>query len=230
VRLALAFLRHLVAVSCTIGTPREGPVISDSFVQNPRPVIDGAEEQPPAGSSLAGRTRWRPPNGRDLLAGVAVLAVLYAVLIVFTSDAAPPPRGGDAEALPRPVAPDPRPAPVDWSDVPVATRVTELGPALARPVADGLASVREKLARCVALDRRRRQAAPAPEVTTSASAELVLSLVAHAGAVQVEAVEVRSPGASPGLVGCARRLLAGEAFPAPGAVPGRRYRLAHVLE
>jgi hypothetical protein len=119
---------------------------------------------------------------------------------------------------------------VAWSDVPVATRVTELGPALARPVADGLADVRPKLARCVAVDRRRREVPAAPADAAPGPAELVLSLAAHAGAVQVEAVEVRSPGAFPGLVDCARRLLAGEAFPAPSAVPGRRYRLALALE
>jgi len=159
-----------------------------------------------------------------------VLAVLYAVLVVFTSDAAPPRQDGDPQALPRSGASDARPAPIPWPEVPVATRVTELGPSVARPVADGLSGARDKLARCVAVDRRRREADPAPAAAPSAPAEIVLSLAAHAGAVQVEAVEVRNPGPSPQLVACARRLLAGEAFEAPGVVPGRRYRLAYVLE
>jgi hypothetical protein len=212
-----------------MGAPREGSVISDTIVQNPKPASDGAEQRMPEGPSLRDRIGRRPPSGRDLLAGVAVLAVLYAILIVFTSDAAPPHPGGAPQALPRPGAPEARP-PVAWSDVPVATRVTELGPALARPVADGLADLRPKLARCVAVDHQRRELAPTPVAAPPAPAELVLSLAARAGAVHVEAIEVRSPGASPGLVDCAQRLLAGAAFPAPGAVPGRRYRLAHTLE
>jgi hypothetical protein len=208
----------------------EGAVIPSTITQSVKTTTEAAEERATAGASLRDRLIRRPPNGRDLLAGVAVLAVLYAVLVVFTSDAAPSRQDGDPQALPRSGASDARPAPIPWPEVPVATRVTELGPSVARPVADGLSDARDKLARCVAVDRRRREADPAPAAAPSAPAEIVLSLAAHAGAVQVEAVEVRNPGPSPELVACARRLLGGAAFPAPGAVPGRRYRLAHVLE
>jgi hypothetical protein len=207
-----------------------GVVIDETRIHGPRRESGG--DLPPS-RPRRDHISWRPPNGRDLLAGVAVLAVLYAILVVFTSDAAPARREGSAEALPRPrtASPDVRSSPPPWSEVPIATRVTELGPALARPVTEGLSASRAKLARCAALDPRRRdQGDYDPEATPLAPPEIILSLAARAGAIHVEAVEVRSAGETPELVDCARRLLAGAAYPAPEAVPGRRYRLVQILE
>ncbi len=208
-------------------------VISDTMAQTPSPGGAGEERGAPAGAppGAASRLRWEAaPNGRDLLAGITVLAVLVAILVVFTSDAAPHSREGSAEPLLRRAAatePAARPAPA-WSQVPVAAAAVDLGPGVAEPVGVGLAAARDKLARCAALDRRRRDRAAAP--APSPPAEIVLDLAARAGAVHVVGVEVTSPGGSPELVDCARRLLTGDAFAAPQSVPGRRYRLAHVLE
>lgn len=188
----------------------------------PTPAPEGA-------IASAGTLRWSPPRGRDLLAGVAVLSVLFAILVVFSSDrGADEPRPGSAQPLARAVpAAATAPAVPDWSAVPVALRAEELG-SLSRPVVLGLAAARKRIDRCVAVERRR--ASPPADVASGAGpAELVLSLAARSAAVHVDGVEVRSPGASAELADCARRHLDGDAFPAAEAVPGRRHRLLVTL-
>lgn len=176
-----------------------------------------------------GRPPWSAPRGRDLLAGVAVLSVLLAILVVVSRNGAPahPPHTGvtTAEALPRGKVPRAVAVPApDWPEVPVATSVAELGPALAQPVTEGLAAARARIARCVAVEQRRAPPADRDDRAADA-AELVLRLSGRSGALHVDGVEQRSPGASPLLADCALRHLDGDAFPAPDAVPGRRHRL-----
>lgn len=183
-----------------------------------------------------GRPPWSAPRGRDLLAGVAVLSVLLAILVVVSRDGAPshPPHPGSAQPLPyggpgqaragRTAAAPPAAAP-DWPDVPVATSPTELGPALSGPIADGLAAARARIDRCVAVELRRAPASAHERAAGAGAAELVLRLTGRSGAIHVVGVEQRSPGASPVLADCARRHLDGDAFPAPDTVPGRRHRL-----
>jgi hypothetical protein len=184
----------------------------------PSPAVDAPARDIPL------RIAWSPPRGRDLLAGVAVLAVLVSILVVFTADVPAAPRTGGAEPFARAATAPAATAPAAWDDVPVALVPAALGPALAAPVGDGLADARGRVARCVALERRRagRSAAePAGE-----PARLVLRLAPRSGAVEVEGIEVRSPGSSPERLACARRHLDGDAMPAESAVPGRRHRLA----
>lgn len=184
-----------------------------------------------------GRPPWSAPRGRDLLAGVAVLSVLLAILVVVsregapshpphTGSALPPPHGGPAQARTgRGAATAPAAATPDWPDVPVTTSVAELGPALSRPVADGLAAARARIDRCVAVEQRRAPGALQERPAGAGATELVLRLSGRSGAIHVVGVEQRSPGASAVLADCARRHLDGDAFPAPDTVPGRRHRL-----
>lgn len=214
----------------------------------PRPRVEGDPTRTPI-PELAGyhpgRPPWSAPKGRDLLAGVSVLAVLAAILVVMARDVEPrrlPP--GSAQAFPRAnLAATAAGAVPAWTDVPVATSVVELGPALSQPVASGLSAARARIERCVAVERRRaRDADPSPDLRRSAergpgrdggdraaAAELILHLSPRSGAVHVDGVEPRAVGASALLADCARRHLDGDAFPASGAVAGRRYRLLVVL-
>jgi hypothetical protein len=155
-----------------------------------------------------------------------VLFVLVAILVVMSRNGRPDERPpGAAQAFLRAaVAQATTVSAPAWADIPVATSVVELGPALAQPVADGLADARARISRCVAVELRRRSAAR-PESGESGPAELVLDLAPRAGAVHVVGVEVAAMGASEVLADCARRHLDGDAFPASAAVPGRRHRL-----
>ena len=175
---------------------------------------DGPDHEPPREPL---RDPWTPPSGPDLLAGVAVVAVLVAILVVFTHD---------VPWAPRPAAADPAPwtppvrtqAPPAWPDVPVSGNLADLGPALAKAVGTKLAVARSKIARCVA-DAGADASAAGPE------AEVVLRLAPRSAALHVEAVEVSDAGTPSELLECARRVLDGDAIPAPGVVPGRRYRV-----
>lgn len=179
----------------------------------------------------SGRPPWSAPRGRDLLAGVAILSVLLAILVVFTRDAADahaPPfsaeplgRAGAAAAVPAAVP--------DWTDVPLATSVDALGPSLSGRVATGLAEARARIARCLAVERRVRPS-PDADAADRGPTELVLRLSARSGAVHVVGVEPGSAGGAAVLADCARRHLDGDTFPAAEAVPGRRHRLLVSLE
>jgi hypothetical protein len=174
-----------------------------------------------------GRPPWSAPNGRDLLASVAILFVLLAVLVVLSKDGEPIQyRTGAAQPLSTAglVSVTMGAAP-DWAEVPVATSVVELGPGLAQPVADGIAAARDRIERCIAVERRRSPGADGARGRSAEGAELVLQLAPRAGAVHVVGVEERTPGRSELLADCARRHLDGDAFPSSSAVPGRRYRL-----
>jgi hypothetical protein len=153
--------------------------------------------------------------------------VLVAVMVVAARDGETEPTSGSAQPLPR-AGSESAAAVVlpEWTDVPVATSASELGPALSRAATDGLAAARARIARCVAVERRR---ATAPEPAAAAQAELVLRLAPRSGAVHVVGVEPGAPGAPELLADCARRQLDGDTFPAPDAVPGRRHRLRVTL-
>jgi hypothetical protein len=176
-----------------------------------------------------GRPPWSAPKGRDLLAGVAVLFVLLAVLVVMNRDGGtiePPP--GSALALPRAASAAATSAALpEWTDVPVATSVVELGPNLSQAVADGLVAARARIERCVVVERRRAPAAARED--GAGPIELVLRLAPRSGAVHVVGVEPQSTDGSAVLADCARRHLDGDAFPAPAAAAGRRHRLLVTL-
>lgn len=166
-----------------------------------------------------------------------MLSVLVAILVVFSRND-PPTRYGSALAFARGgVAAAATSTAPDWTEVPVAASVDELGPALSQPVADGLAAARARIARCVGIERRRRalatradEAPAATPETGEGPAELVLRLAARSGAVHVVGVEVRAVGAAPEVADCARRHLDDDTFPAEGTVPGRRQRLLVSVE
>jgi hypothetical protein len=189
------------------------------------PVLAGADPDDQSVRATA-RDPWSAPRGRDLLAGVAVLAVLVATLVAFRSDFPPARRSGAPESLAFKTS-DPAPPPAPWSEVPILRSVSELPPDLVGPVAEGLAQARSRIDRCVALERR-RGARPAPRGPAS-PAELELRLAAHAGGLQVEGLEVTAPGDAPEVVSCARRMLDGEILTASAAIPGWRQRLAVTL-
>jgi hypothetical protein len=199
--------------------PEQGSDVEEP-TRTPPPEL--AEVQP-------GRPPWSAPRGRDLLAGVAVLFVLVAILVVFERDADPPSRSAQALARASVAATATAPVP-DWTDVPLATSLDALGPSLSASVAGGLAEARARIARCVAVERRVRPS-PAPDPAGGRGpAELVLRLSPRSGAVHVVGVELRSAGGSAVLADCARRHLDGDTFPAEEAVPGRRHRLLVALE
>ena len=133
-----------------------------------------------------------------------------------------------ALALPRPAnTAATAAAPPEWPDIPVATSVVELGPALSQAVADGLVDARARIERCVALERRRAPAVPRED--EAGPIGLVLRLAPRSGSVHVVGVEPRASGGSGVLADCARRHLDGDTFPAPAAAAGRRHRLLVTL-
>lgn len=164
---------------------------------------------------------WTPPSGPDLLAGIAVVGVLVAILVVFTHDVPWAPRPAAADPVPwAPAVRTPASAPPDWADVPITGDLADLGPALAKAVGAKLTVARGKIARCTAdADTDGDGSAGAGD------AEVVLRLAPRSTALHVEAIEVSPPETPAALAECARRVLDGDAIPAPGVVPGRRYRV-----
>lgn len=124
-------------------------------------------------------------------------------------------------------------AAVPWDRVAVVARVSELG-RLSRPVARGLSQTRERLAPCYAEERRALAAGRAPPFDPAdppaGPAILILDLETRPGGVEVVSANVDSLGTSTAeLAGCAVQALTGHVFDAPGAHPGRRFRLMHLL-
>jgi hypothetical protein len=176
----------------------------------------------------AGRPPWSAPNGRDLLAGIAVLSVLVAVLVVMARDGGRRVPASEAEPLRRAGAAAASAAAVpEWSDVPIAATAAELGPSLSRAVADGLAEARTRIGRCVALERRRAPSTARPD--GAGPLELVLRLSPRSGGVHVVGIEATDTAGAAMLAQCAHRHLDGDVFPAEGVVPGRRHRLLVAL-
>jgi hypothetical protein len=178
----------------------------------------------------AARAPWAAsaPRGRELLAGVAVLWVLVAILVVVQAKP-PPAHEGGAEALPKGTA-SAAPGLPSWSEVPLIRSVSDLPPDLVLPLAAGLAEARDRLDRCVALERRRGAPAAAGPSRPTGPAEVVLRLTARGDAVYVDGLEIASPGGAPEVLDCARRLLDGDTMAARAVVPGWRQRLAVALE
>lgn len=193
-------------------------------------AITGSDTPPPGGQGrTAGpgqeppqdpaRDPWAPSSSRDLLAAIAVIAVLLAILVVYTHDVPSAPRAAAADPVPWAKVSSTREAPVDWDAVPVTQDVAELGPALANAIGAKLAVARGKIARCVV------EADGLAVGDAGADAEVVLRLAPRSAALHVEALEVADAPARPALVECARRVLDGDVIPAPAVVPGRRYRV-----
>lgn len=123
---------------------------------------------------------------------------------------------------------------VDWASVPEAARVSELGPALARPVYDALQAAREQMESCFEEERRRLARRPARatrEDSADTSTILVLRLESRPGALDVVDTELEMRGdVSEELVSCCRIVLKGWPIAAPGAAGGQRYRLKYLLQ
>jgi hypothetical protein len=140
--------------------------------------------------------------------------------------AATPP--AQAEATPQPARPPP-----EWSDVRLVARVSELGPALARDVYDGLAAARDDMDACFRAeadaDARRPPAAPA-STEEQGPAIVTLLLEGRAGELVIVGAPLQElGGASAALADCCEGVLRGRRMPAKAAVPGTRYRLQHAL-
>ncbi len=123
---------------------------------------------------------------------------------------------------------------VPWDQVPMASRLGELGRELAAPTNAALKSARATIESCFEEDRQLRAKRPAPIVDPdnppTGPAVLVLQLESRAGGLDVVAATVESLGTSTReLADCACQVLRGWPIPAPAATAGRRYRLKYSL-
>lgn len=126
-------------------------------------------------------------------------------------------------------------ADVPWPDVPLSTRLSDLGPALAGPVGRALDEARAHLEPCFEAEARALATAPPPPVDPddppTSAAVLVLHLESRVGGLELVGTELRTLGSStPALVACCREAIRGWSIDAPGAAPGRRYRLSYLLQ
>lgn len=126
-------------------------------------------------------------------------------------------------------------ASVDWREIPVAVRFSDLGPQLAAPVKRSLDEARDRMDHCFRAEAEALAAGPAEPVDPDAPmgpAVLILSLESRAGGggLEVVATELESRGNSTrALVACCRAALKGWTIDAP-APPDRRYRLKLLLD
>jgi hypothetical protein len=201
-----------------------------------------------------------PRRGRAIVAGGAALVVLGAAVLLLSSgggrDAALtadfPARdgaatvpatgaagapGGAGAIVPAsaPVAAtepaDPAAAgPRSWSDVPVAARLSDLGP-LAPDVYKGLQRARAALEGCYQADARNEAAHPrAQDREAWGAAVVTLELEGRPGELVIVGAPLQELGTSAmSLVDCSEGVLRGFRIPAAAAVPGKRYRLQHQL-
>ncbi|HET9598116.1 MAG TPA: hypothetical protein VFP65_21185, partial [Anaeromyxobacteraceae bacterium] len=133
--------------------------------------------------------------------------------------------------VPAAASTDAAPAPPAWSEVPVAPRLSSFGP-LARAVHEGLGRARDALEPCYAADARSRagQRARVPASDELGSAVVMLEIESRDGALEIVALPLQElGGSSQELVACCEDVLRGFRFVAPGAAPGRRYRLPYQL-
>lgn len=200
-----------------------------------------------------------PVRTRTLLAAGAALVALALAAVFWmtrTGPAAPGPAsgagigGGDAAAQPaagvaRPADALPVPASArddaaapagpssveGWSDVPLAARLSNLGP-LARPVYDGLQKARAAMEPCFQADAKDEAAHPrAPNQEDGWGAAIVtLQMEGRPGELVIVNAPLQSIGTSSlSLVECCEKVLRGFRIPADAATPGKRYRLQHQL-
>lgn len=198
-------------------------------------------------------------------AAVIVLLGIVVLVALRTMDAGPgePARGGDvtpspseaARGLPSAVepvaAPPETPAPESataiagearptddqaaWADVAVATRASQLGVQLARPVHLALLDARERMSGCFADETTRLAHRPPREFDPNdpprGSAVLDLHLERNGDELLIVAAEPEYLGTStPELVACCREILVGVQIPVPGTPPASRYRLKFPLQ
>lgn len=150
-----------------------------------------------------------------------MIAVLFAVLVVYTQDVPAGPRAMAAAPVPW-AQPLPIAAPTDWSAIPLTTSAADLGPGLHRAIGARIERSRGAIERCVF---------QAGGVPGAGPGEIVLRLAPRSSALNVEGVEPSGPGSpSPELFDCARRVIDGDTIPAQSVVPGRRYRVLVQLE
>jgi hypothetical protein len=136
-------------------------------------------------------------------------------------DDGPPAPVRPAEGLP------PEEADPAWRETPFVSRFRDLGPVAAYVIA-GLKNAREEMGFCFEAAAGARAAATGED--ESSPAVLVLYLEARQGAIDVVDARTDDPGSAPReLVECCRGVLLGHEIPAPNAVPGRRFRLMHLV-
>jgi hypothetical protein len=197
--------------------------------------------------------RGRGPARALLLGGAAILAAAIAVILLMSDGGSGADPGAATGAAPaaiagRPAAP-PAPAvpasaglpssdapaapagPKDWPEVPLAVRLSDLGP-LARDVYDGLQRARAAMDPCFAADEQDAAAHPraANQEDAWGAAIVTLQLEGRPGKlVVVNAPLQELHSSSMSLVECCEKVLRGFEIPSAAAVPGKRYRLQHQL-
>ncbi|BDG01020.1 hypothetical protein [Anaeromyxobacter oryzae] len=188
---------------------------------------------------------------------VALVALAAVVVLLVTSPGGAPPRSdgapvgaaGDATSAPGAVAVPAPGVPAEtattaspaalavpaaageqpWSAVPVAARLSDLGP-LARHVYAGLQQARAAMDGCFQEAEREAQANPPGQPEEGGAAIVSLELESRPDELVIVGAPLQSIGtSSPRLVDCCEGVLRGFRIPAPGATPGRRYRLNHQL-
>lgn len=178
-----------------------------------------------------GRGAGTGPSGSAPAASGPTLAP--AGLTVLDLPAAPPPPPAPREPAFQPsVRGLPQaPALTPWVQVPVAVKLSDLGP-LAAAVNAGLEEARQDMAPCF----RAEAAAPAEAPATAddpptGPAVLVLQLESREKGLDLVDTEVESRGTSSRqLIACCRKALKGWSFAAEKAAAGKRYRLKYLLQ
>lgn len=185
-------------------------------------------------------------GGGAALVALALAAVFWMTRAGPESAAAAPdgagsraePTAGPGAALavpasvPEASSPSAAPAtPPAWSEVPMSARLSDLGPALARPVYDGLKNARTAMEPCFRADEKEKAAHPrAADGEAWGAAIVTLQLEGRPGELVIVNAPLQELGTStPSLVDCCEGVLRGFRIPAPGAIPGKRYRLQHQL-
>jgi hypothetical protein len=187
-------------------------------------VLDRMDRTPGRGEGGA------TPQSADPVAGAASTPGVGSTPAPTEAPAEPPPMVTEPTIGARPSAA----SSIPWDEVPMASKLGELGPGLAAPVNTALRAARATIESCFEEDRQLRASRPAPVVdpdnVPTGPAVLVLQLESRGGALDVVAATVESLGTSTReLANCACQVLRGWPIPAPAASPGRRYRLKYPL-
>jgi hypothetical protein len=169
-----------------------------------------------------GSTPGATPGDAAGTAQVGLAIPAAATAVEPTAPPTPPPAAGVRVTRSAPAV-------AAWKDVPVATRLADLGPGTARPVYDALAAARAQMDTCFAKEPVRPTGAD-PNAGYQGPAVLVLRIESREDGLDVVDTEVESQGTSSAQgVACVRTVLSSWPIPAPGATSGKRYRLRYPI-